>query len=103
MTAIEKHAAELNGLTGETGDPQAPMFQRARYAKGMVAVRCTSNGTGNKTRAMRLCAATSARWSGREKAYIMSPAAAVKVKRAYEANKDARLGDRNGKLDWIME
>jgi len=44
---------------------------KARYAKGMMAVRCESVD-GYKTRAMRLCEALRGRWTHREGAYIMS-------------------------------
>lgn len=84
-------------------DVLAPQFNAARYAKGKVAVRCPSGGGGTKTRAMRICSAFSSRWSNREKAYIMTPQAAQRVKLAYDAGKDATLGDRRGILDWVMQ
>jgi len=79
-----------------------PTFSHARYAKGKISVRCPSDGTGNKTRAMRLANALRGSWSNREKAYIMTPGAAVKLKRAYDAGQDAFLGERNGILDWVL-
>lgn len=82
---------------------ERPIVGNARYARGKAAVHCPSNGSGNKTRAMRLCAAVASRYTNRERAYIMSHAAAKRIVDAYNAGKDARLGDRNGKLDWIME
>jgi hypothetical protein len=83
-------------------DKLAPLIKAARYAKGKMAVHCPSDGSGIKTRAMRLCSAVSARWSNREKAYIMSPSAAERVKSLYEAGSDAELADRNGILDWVI-
>jgi hypothetical protein len=68
-------------------DP-APIVKPARYAKGKMAVFCASNGTGLKTRAMRLCDAVSARYSHRERAYIMSPTAAKRVLELYRADLD---------------
>lgn len=83
-------------------DPLAPQFKPARYAKSKIAVCCPSDGSGNKTRAMRICAAVSSRWSNREKVYIMSPAAAKRVKAAYDSGQDAQLGDRNSILGWVL-
>ena len=81
----------------------APQFSAARYAKGKIAVHCPSDGSGTKTRAMRIASAVSSRWSGREKAYIMSPAAAAKVKAAFDAGKDASLGDVKGALGFVID
>jgi len=88
-------------MTQQDLDPP-PTFAPARYAKGKIAVRCPPNGTGWKTRAARIASAVSARYSNREKAYIMSPSAAAKVKALYEAERDAELGDRNGKLGFVI-
>ena len=61
----------------------------ARYAKGMKAVRCPST-TGYKTRAARVAAYFARdRYSGRERAYIMSAAAARKFAWHYEFGWDA--------------
>lgn len=55
----------------------------ARYAKGMKAVRCPSS-TGYKTRAAYLAhRLANGRYTGRERAYIMSAAAAVRFERLY--------------------
>lgn len=60
----------------------------ARYAKGMKAVRCPSS-TGYKTRAAYLAARLSnGRYTGREHAYIMSAAAAVRFERLYNEGWD---------------
>lgn len=57
----------------------------ARYAKGQLAVRCRK-GSGFKTRAMRLIGdGLNCRWTGRERAYIASPAKAAKFERLYAA------------------
>jgi len=53
----------------------------ARYARDMYAVRIEKDGSGLKTRAMRLAhTAVRGRWSNREKAYIMS---ATKVRKLH--------------------
>lgn len=62
---------------------------KARYAKGQMAVHCQSNGSGFKTRAMRLCEALRGRYSGREDAYIMSPTKATKLERYHREGWDA--------------
>lgn len=69
----------------------------------MIAVRCERDGSGMKTRAMRLCAALNARWSNRCRAYIMSPAKASKFAKLFAADKDASLGDVRGRLDWVID
>jgi hypothetical protein len=67
----------------------------ARYAgrwngKPQVAVRCESDGSCMKTRAMRLIRdGLNARYSGREKAYIVSPAKAAKFERLFAEGWDA--------------
>lgn len=83
-------------------DKLAPTFAPARYAKGKVAVRCPSDGSGYKTRAMRIASTVSGRYSGREHAYIVSPAAARKIRAAYAAEQDAQLGDVRGRLGFTM-
>ncbi len=46
----------------------------ARYAKGMIAVRCTPDGTGWKTiAAFTICNIPGVRYSNREGSYILSP------------------------------
>jgi hypothetical protein len=56
----------------------------ARYAKGKMAIRCKSDGSGWKTRAMTLAERlANGRYSGRENAYILSPAAAKRFERLY--------------------
>ena len=83
-------------------DP-APQFGPARYAKCKILVRCPPNGNGTKTRAMRLASALSGYWSNRSNGYVMSPGAAAKLKALYDAGKDATLGDKRGRLDWVLE
>jgi ATP phosphoribosyltransferase regulatory subunit HisZ len=83
-------------------DKLAPVITPARYAKGKMAVHCPSDGSGFKTRAARIASAMPGRYSNRERAYIMSPSAAKRVKAAYEAERDARLGDRNGALGYVL-
>lgn len=51
----------------------------ARYTKCQLAVQCTSNGSGYKTRAMRLIGdGLNCRWVGRGNAYIASPRKAAR-------------------------
>lgn len=62
----------------------------ARYAKGKVAVTCKSDGTGYKTRAMRLIGdALRGAYSHREHAYIVSPSKAERFYQLYAAGWDA--------------
>jgi hypothetical protein len=61
----------------------------ARYAKGMMAVRCPSTD-GWKTRAARLAGYFAReRYSGREHAYIMTRAAALRFEEHFRAGYDA--------------
>lgn len=62
----------------------------ARYAKGMCAVYCPSPD-GYKTRAARLCGHLKARYSGRERAYIMSPAKVAKLTALFQSGRDASV------------
>ncbi len=48
----------------------------ARYAKGKMAARPSVDGSGFKNSEHRLCEAIGGKWSGRCKAYIVSPAQA---------------------------
>ena len=61
----------------------------ARYVKRQFAVSCPSDSSGFKTRAMRLCDHLKARYSRRERAYIMSGTKVEKLKRLYAAGYDA--------------
>ena len=67
----------------------APTIHPARYAKGKVVFDCPSDGSGYKTRAMRLAVAFGARWS-RRSGYVMSPGRAAAAldhwQRGYDAN-----------------
>ena len=78
-------------MTPEEKTKLAPYIGKARYAKGKMAVHCPSDGTCYRTYAMTLCSQQAGRYSGREKAYIMSPRAAERVRAAYAewAAKDA--------------
>lgn len=74
----------------------APIVSPARYAgrwngKPQCAVRCPSDGSGMKTRAMRLAGALKARYSRREDAYIMSPTKAAKLVKLYAEGRDANF------------
>ena len=77
----------------ETKEPGYAV-NKARYAKGMMTVRCETAG-GWKTRAMRLAEYFSRnRYSHREHAYIMSPAAASKFEKAFKDGYDASYMSR---------
>jgi hypothetical protein len=66
-----------------------------------MAIRCPSTN-GLKTRAARLAAfAIKGRWSGREKAYIVSPTKAEKFERLYSEGFDACV--MTGKLYQLEE
>lgn len=65
-----------------------PTISPARYAKGMQAVRCPSTD-GYKTRAARLAEHLRARYSNRERAYIMSPTKAARLVALFDAGRDA--------------
>lgn len=61
----------------------------ARYAKGKKAVRCPSPD-GYKTRAAYLAERlANGRYTNREHAYIMSPAAALRFEKLYTEGWDA--------------
>lgn len=64
---------------------------RSRYAKGKWAIHCVSDGSGMKTRPMRIASTLSRAkaYSGREKAYIVSLAQAARFVREVRANLDA--------------
>lgn len=55
----------------------------ARYAKNAVAVRVHERGDGLKGEIGCLCTHLAARYSGRERAYIMSPAKARRLIRLH--------------------
>lgn len=61
---------------------------KARYAKGCMAVSCPSDD-GYKTRAARLAEYLRGRYSGRERAYIMSPRKAERLAELYAQGRDA--------------
>lgn len=64
-------------------------IQPARYAKGMLAVRCTSR-TDMKSRAARLIGdGLRCRWSNRERAFIASPTKVAKFERLFAEGWDA--------------
>lgn len=64
---------------------------RARYAKGMVALRVHDSVGGFMGRAARLAQALKGRWSGREHAYILSPSKLRRFEELYAAGWDAAL------------
>lgn len=69
--------------------PEEYRISPARYAKKMVAVRITPNGTGYKDRLGRLAEHLKARCSHRESAYIMSESKGRKFVALVEAGRDA--------------
>ncbi len=61
----------------------------ARYSKGNFAIHTVSDGSGFKTRAMRLAGDhLKGKWSNREKAYIVSAAKVVKFEKLMADGKD---------------
>lgn len=63
----------------------------ARYAKGMVKIEAPSTD-GRKTRAARLADSLArGRYTGREKAYILSPSAARRFEKLYAEGWDASV------------
>jgi hypothetical protein len=70
--------------------PAPYMIAPARYARGQVLITCTPDGSGWKTRAMRLAGdGLRGRFSGREHGYIVSPSKAAKFERLYALGWDA--------------
>lgn len=63
----------------------------AWYAKNSVAVRPRDSIDDMKGRASRLCCALNARWSNRERAYIMSVSKGRRFEALYASGADARL------------
>ena len=56
----------------------------AHYAKGQLAVSCPSDGSGYKTRAMRLIGdGLNCRWTGRGNHYVASPRKAARFVALY--------------------
>lgn len=63
----------------------------ARYSKNNMAVRCESDGSVFKTRAMRLASALPSRYSHRERAYIMSKRATERLQKLFDEGADANI------------
>lgn len=81
--------ADTVGGTAEVTPAPDYTISPARYAKGMMAVRCPSPD-GYKTRASRLIGdGLNSRHTGRENAYIVSPATAATFESMYRAGWDA--------------
>ena len=72
---------------------EARPFQvsEARYAQSMMLVRVTSDSSGVMTRAARLCRALRARYTNRERGYVMSPRKVERLRELYAAGWDGRL------------
>jgi hypothetical protein len=66
----------------------APTIQPTRRVKGKVRFDCPPDGTGYKTRAMRLAEAFGARYSHRS-GYVMSPGRAAAALDHWERGFDA--------------
>lgn len=80
-------------ITGGSDDYHGRYIIRAaQYAKGKVAITCPG-WHQMKTRAARICCAKGmgARYTGRENAYIMSPAAAKRFLKYYAGGYDANV------------
>lgn len=69
----------------------APILAAARRVKGKVVMCCPSDGTGMKTRAMRLAEAHNGRYSRRSCGYIMTPSSAIKALELWRQGYDAHL------------
>lgn len=63
----------------------------ARYSKGMMLVRVEADGSGMMNRAMRLCCALNARWTNRERGYVMSPKKVERLAKLLAEGRDASL------------
>jgi hypothetical protein len=64
----------------------------ARHAKGKMKIQCRNDGTGYKNRCHRVAEALArGRYTGRENAYILSPAAAKRFERLYAEGYDASV------------
>jgi hypothetical protein len=61
----------------------------ARYARGQKIVHCVPDGSGWKTRAMRLLCALNFRYTNRERGYIGSPTKVAKFVALYVKGADA--------------
>lgn len=80
--AIAGHTEKLTDHTGGEAT-----LSKARYAKGMIAVRINDGG-GMKSRAERIMDGLGARYSHRENAYILSPAKAERFVNLYRQGFD---------------
>ena len=80
--------------TADSGatDAQPYTIAPAKYAKRMMAIRCAPDGTGFKTRAARLAEVVArGRYSNRERAYILSSAAAARFEKLYSEGYDGEI------------
>lgn len=68
---------------------KAPTTSPARYAKGKVVMTCPSDGSGWKTRAMRLAEAHGGRYVNRSHGYVMAPSSAAKALELWHRGFDA--------------
>ena len=74
----------------EPGPGQAVYtWTRARYSKGLEAVKPFADGSGYMTRAQRLADHFARRYSGREKAYLIAPRTLERMLKLYAAGWDA--------------
>ncbi len=71
--------------------PASYTLTPARYAKKSVAVRPLDNHGDSKGRSARLCGALNARWSNRERAYVMSESKGRKFEELFAVGADAHL------------
>ena len=94
QTAAGQRLTEV-GSTAETLVADlAPVVTDALYAKGQKLVRCPKDGTGMKTRAMRLAGALRGRWTHRERGYVMSPRKAERLLKLFAEGWDASFPNR---------
>jgi hypothetical protein len=84
--SVRAHARSLNRAS-----PPGYEYGRARYAKGMVAVQTKDSVGEYAGRAQRLLHALKARYTNREKAYILSPSKFARFEKLYVDGWDADL------------
>lgn len=86
---VSQHSEEEDTSHFWESNDKVIRTSKARYAKGQVAVHIKSDDTGYKHRGHRLVDHLNARYTHRERAYILSPTKSKKLKELYESGHDA--------------
>jgi hypothetical protein len=86
MKALPFHAS---GTLVYGNKPSRWSISPARYAHGQCALSYDSSG-GYKTDVCWLAEGQRARWSNRDRAYILSPSKALRITKLLEGSKEAR-------------